>query len=69
MLRIDRRFAIAAILAFLAVIGAFAPAAWAQRNKCYQACYDQVGCGSGTPYDCTAADRRAVSKCLARCPR
>lgn len=69
MLRIDRRYAIAVILASLTVTGGFAPAAWAQRNKCYQACYDQVGCGNGTPYDCTPADRRAVSKCLASCSR
>jgi hypothetical protein len=72
MLRIDRRYAIAVILALLAVIGAFAPAAWAQRNKvptCQQACYDQVACGNGTPYDCTPADRRAISKCLASCAK
>jgi hypothetical protein len=74
MSRIDRRFAIAVTLALLALIGAFVPEAWAQpnwaqRNKCQQGCYDQVGCGNGTAYDCTADDRRAVAKCLASCAR
>jgi hypothetical protein len=74
MLRFDARFAIVAILTFLTIVGAFAPIASAQTNtqriqQCQQGCTDIVGCGSGTPYPCTAADIRTISKCLASCRR